>query len=474
MPPPTAVVIGIDAGTTSTKMVAVNTEGVVQASACSDPIPTQTPSPGASVQQASAVWNALATACRRGMSTLDRSTPVAALALAAQSGSVIPIERANGEDEASLITWMDTRSRDLVHSWDASTNATIRTISGWAPSPGLGLSTISWVRAGATVEPRRWASVDDFLIHELTGSWITNPSNAAGMQLMDASLLEWSTELCEIAGVEISALSVLSPSGTEAGHLTAIAAEATKLPRATPVVIGGHDQSCAALGLGVTTPGSALLSLGTAWVLTMITDRPNATAVPHSFNLSPHVVPDRWSVSKNLGGLGAALASEIADEPSDLDTDLDRAGPNVDDPYFLPALQDANRISWGQFTGPATASRIERVRAVMEACAFEARLTLEQASASVPVKELTIVGGGTNSRYLTQQIADATGVPLTVRREASRPAVGAAMLAARSRAWPTFNNAVTPIVTILPSLRYNETMNKRYTEYRRLTSGDRR
>ena len=474
MPPPTAVVIGLDAGTTSIKMVAVDTEGIIQASACSDPIPTQIPSPGASVQQPSAIWNALATACQRGMSTLDRSTPVAALALAAQSGSVIPMGGFNGEGDASLITWMDTRSRELVHSWDASTQTTIRTISGWAPSPGLGLSTISWVRAGATVEPRRWAAVDDFLIHELTGSWITNPSNAAGMQLMDVSSLEWSAELCEIAGVKISALSVLSPSGKQAGHLTAIAAETMQLPQATPVVIGGHDQSCAALGLGITTPGSALLSLGTAWVLTMVTNRANATAVPHSFNLSPHVVPDRWSVSKSLGGLGAALASEIASEQSDLDTELDRSSPNIDDPYFLPALHDANRISWGQFTGPTTPNRIERLRAVIEACAFEARLTLEQASPSVLVHELTVIGGGTNSRYLTQQIADATGVPLAVRREASRPALGAAMLAAGSRGWPTFNNPTTPTATILPSLPYNETMDKRYAEYRRLTSGDRR
>ena len=206
----------------------------------------------------------------------------------------------------------------------------------------------------------------------------------------------------------------------------------------------------------------------------MITDRANAAAVPHSFNLSPHVVPDRWSISKNLGGLGAALASEITGEQRGLSTELDRSSPKIDDPYFLPALHDADRISWGQFTGPATPDRIERLRAVMEACAFEARLTLEQAAPSVLVHELTVVGGGTNIRYLTQQIADATGVPLTVRSETSQPALGAAMLAAGSRDWPTFSSPTTPTATILPSLRYSETMDKRYAEYRRLTSGDRR
>ena len=403
---------------------------------------------------------------------MDRSTPVAALALAAQSGSVIAMEGLGGEGEASLITWMDTRSRELVHSWDSGTQAIIKTLSGWAPSPGLGLSTISWFRAGATVEPRRWAAVDDFLIHELTGLWITNPSNAAGMQLMDVSSLEWSAELCGIAGVEMSTLSVLTPSGEQAGHLTASAAEATQLAQATPVVIGGHDQSCAALGLGVTTPGSALLSLGTAWVFTIITGQADAATVPHGFNLSSHVVRDRWAVSRNLGGLGAALASEIADEQADLDAKLDQPSPSINDPYFLPALHNADRIGWGQFTGPATPSRVERLRAVMEACAFEVRLALEQASPSVLVHELTVVGGGTNSRYLTQKIADVTGVSLTVRREANQPALGAAMLAARARDWPTFNDTATLTTTILPSRQYNDTMDRRYAEYRRLTSGD--
>jgi hypothetical protein len=47
------------------------------------------------------------------------------------------------------------------------------------------------------------------------------------------------------------------------------------------------------------------------------------------------------------------------------------------------------------------------------------------------------------------------------------------MLAAGSRGWPTFNRPTTPIATIHPSLPYNETMDKRYAEYRQLTSGDR-
>jgi len=474
MSPSSAIVIGLDAGTTSTKMVAVDNEGVIQASADSDPIPTLVPSPGASLQQMSTIWNALVTACRRGMSSLDSSTPVAALALATQSGSVVPVEQLEGGVEPNLITWMDRRSQDLVRDWDAETRRTIRALSGWTPSPGLGLSTISWLRSETGLEPSRWASIDDFLVHELTGSWITNPSNAAGMQLMDVSSLSWSSELCKIAKVEMSALSALSPSGEQAGHLTAIASKTMALPQGIPVVIGGHDQSCAAFGLGLTTPGSALLSLGTAWVLTTITDRGDTAVLPHSFNLSPHVVPGRWTVSSHLGDLGTTLASAMPKEANKLDSKLAHRSPDIDDPYFLLSLPDLEGNKVGHFSGPATTDPIVRLRAVMEACAFEARLTIEQTSSSVPINDLTVAGGGTNSRFLTQKIADATGMPLTVRREASQPAVGAAMLAARACGWPTLTDIKTSVEMIRPSCRHADTMNRRYAEYCRLTSGDRR
>ena len=291
---------------------------------------------------------------------------------------------------------------------------------------------------------------------------------------MDATSLAWSADLCAIAGVDLAALSDLRPSGDRAGHLTTQAAEAMQLPPTTPVVIGGHDQSCAALGLGVTAPGSALLSLGTAWVLTTITDRPDTAILTDGFNLSPHVVPDRWSVSKNLGGFGAALASEIGTPDADLDADLGSPDPAPDDPYFVHAVHDADRTTWGELHGGGARHPLERLRALMEACAFEIRLAIEEAPASVSVHELTVVGGGTNSRHLTHRIADTTGLPLTVRPEASWPAVGAAVLAAGDWQWPAIVDGAAPTTTILPSNRYNETIDRRYDEYRRLTSGERR
>jgi len=478
VPEPVDVVVGLDAGTTSAKFVALDRAGDVVAAAASDAIITATPSPGASIQKPSDIWDALATACRRGCQALPASARIYGVSIAAQSGSVLPIDRDDRAVEA--ITWMDTRSQPLVDSWNARTVADIRARSGWMPTAGLGLSTISWIRAhpdAAYDRYERWASVDDYLVSRLTDSWLTNPSNATGMQLVDVSSMQWSNELCDIAGIDPSMLSKIRRSGRPAGPITRDAARATGLPESTPVVIGGHDQACAALGLGVVAPGSALLSMGTAWVLTMVTDRPDLTGLPEGFNLSPHVAADLWSVSQNLGGLGAALAWALADDVDvddddgdDLDERLGARSRTTDDMFFVPAIHDAERTGWGRFTDGAAGGPIDRVRAVMEANAFEARRTLDEAAPSVTLRDLTITGGGTRSSYLTQLIADVVGVTLTARPDASWPAIGAAMLAATSCEWPHRAGSAIPAPTIRPRTESSDLLESRYNEYRRLTS----
>ncbi|MXZ51874.1 MAG: hypothetical protein F4Z34_01640, partial [Acidimicrobiaceae bacterium] len=181
------VVVGLDAGTTSAKGLAVDTEGEILATAASDPIATRTTKDGGSEQDPDEIWRALVTAGRLVVKGVGPDASVATLAVAAQSGSVIPVLAGARAERA--ITWMDTRSESLVENWNEEIAETIRTVSGWAPTSGVGLSTIAWLRASGwghqigehSPWPSRWSSVDDYLMFRLTGQWVTNPSNAAGM-----------------------------------------------------------------------------------------------------------------------------------------------------------------------------------------------------------------------------------------------------------------------------------------------------
>ena len=390
------VVLGLDAGTTSAKAVAVDQTGRVRAEAGSDPIVTRTTPESGSEQDPDDIWRALTTAGRRVVEGLESSVWVAALAVAAQSGSVIPVPAEGRADRA--ITWMDTRSRFLVECWAPDVAERIRALSGWKATSGVGLSTIAWLR---TLDPgtgsgldkgpvARWASVDDYLVFRLTGQWATNPSNASGMQLMDVSSRTWSAELCQLAGIEPTMLSPIQESGTVAGGLTGEAAAALGLDEDTPVVVGGHDQACAALGLGVVNPGDLFLSAGTAWVLTAVTDRSDVGYLPPTLNLSPHVLPGRWTASENLGWLGAILAE----------------------------------------------STPESAPAAFEDCALRVRQALVEAGdTAAGGGELVLVGGGTRLSELVEAIAKAIDQPVVTRPDASWPARGAARLASTALGW---------------------------------------
>ena len=321
---------------------------------------------------------------------------MAALAVAAQSGSVIPV--LSGGRATRAITWMDTRSEAVVEGWPCDVTERIRAVSGWTPAPGAGLATIAWLRAagldpgtaGSPGPVDRWASVDDYLLSKLTGQWVTNPSNASGMQLMEVAARTWNPELCRVAGVDPGDLSPIRASGTIAGPLTGEAAAVLGLEAGTPVVVGGHDQACAALGLGAVEPGDVFLSAGTAWVLTVVTDRADVAALPPSLNLSPHVADGRWTASTNLGGLGALIAQ----------------------------------------------SPPERTAAVFETCARKVGDALAAAGEMAGGgAAMVVVGGGTRFGELIEMIAGAVDRPVVPRPDASWPAVGAARLAAAALGW---------------------------------------
>ena len=389
-------ILGLDAGTTSAKAVVVDGAGRIQTTAGSDPIAVRSTPDGGREQAPEEIWRALTTAGRRAVDDLGPGVRVSALAVAAQSGSVIPVTVEGTAEQA--ITWMDTRFRSVVESWPGDIATRIRTVSGWMPTTGVGLSTIvglqtpgssSGAQEGST-PVSRWASVDDYVVFRLTGQWATNPSNAAGMQLMDVSTRTWSNELCRFAGIDPGQLSPIRESGSAAGELASEAAAALGLDTGTPVVIGGHDQACAALGLGVVDPGDLFLSAGTAWVLTAVTDRAEVDALPPSLNLSPHVLGGVWTASENLGGLGAMLAETPPDGIRDA---FATCGAKVGE-----ALDGAGELA-------------------------------------AAGGELVMVGGGTRFGELVEVIVDIIDRPVVTRPEATWPALGAARLAAAALGW---------------------------------------
>lgn len=469
-------VIGLDIGTGSVKAVATDADGKVIGEASSPPLITSAPTPGASEQDPAQLLASVDDAVTRAM----RFAPdcrVAAIAAAAQSGSLIAIDTKGVP--ARVVTWMDTRSAAVVGRWRPAERKLIRELSGWNASPGLGLSTIAWLRKSEPLTfaaAARFASVDDLVTHHLTDEWSTNPSNASGMQLMDVVTRQWSERLCEFVGITADRLSPIVATGSQIGVVSERAAATLGLAPTATVVAGGHDQACAALALGVVAPGTVFLSAGTAWVLTTTTTQCDVASLPNGISLSPHFLDKQWSASRHIGALGAAIVwaiGELGVSAGDLDTMLHSHSPAPDDPFFLPALDDPHRVAWGRFTEGSTAAATVAARAwaVLESAAFEVRHELELLASLFVTTETLVVVGRAASPLVCRLIASACDICVVRRDEMSWPALGAAQIAASTLGWSAPDSDPNRREQVEPHPSLRDALALRYLEYRRLIEG---
>src|SRR5262245_55941110 len=128
-------ILGLDIGTTSTKGILFDLSGAALATA-EQGYPLSTPQAGWVEQDPELVWQALVKVVQTLVVAAGPERQILALALAAQSGSVIPADAA-GQPLYPMITWMDGRTEALVKSWQAQgLGPSVRQASGWHLRPG--------------------------------------------------------------------------------------------------------------------------------------------------------------------------------------------------------------------------------------------------------------------------------------------------------------------------------------------------
>lgn len=434
-----ALLLGVEVGTSAIKAVVYDRAGVERCAA-RRALALLTPEPGRAEQDAGALWRALVALLREVAAASAAHGRIAALALAAQAGSIVPVDD-EGAPVAPLVTWLDQRAAPLVAAWRAEgRTADIRTASGWHAHPGLGLAIVAWMTRHAPAVAARsaqWLDVQGFLLRQLVGRAVTDFSQAAELLLLDRRTRRWSSELCALAGIEPGRLGEVVAAGTRAGTLLPTVAAATGLPPETLVVTGGQDQCCAALGMGMVTPGQLMLASGTAWVVTALTASPDLDQIPPRMDLNFHVAPGVYTVSQLLGGFGAVIERWLAllygeGEAGYAALEAALGAPAPDGLHFLPLGGSAQGGGApGGFLGLRLEStRAEMVAALGQGIGCEVRRALEVlAAAGVPAAGLWMSGGATQSAAWPALLASLTGIPVYVARGANWPARGAALLA---------------------------------------------
>jgi xylulokinase len=288
---------------------------------------------------------------------------------------------------------------------------------------------------------------------------------AGRTMLFDVTKHEWSGEILASIGLESSRLATPVPSGTVVGQIDSGIAKDLGFNNEVAIVSGGHDQTCAALGAGIVSPGMCMYATGTVECFCPMLEKPAFSEVLRKNNLCcyDYTVGDSYTtVAYSLTGgnilqwardeLGYEertraeqsgisayqyLLERMPDEPTGLLVlpYLSASGT----PYFDPGAK-------GAIIGIRhSTTKGEIIKALLEGVALEMKLNLQLMEASgMPVDLFVATGGGTRNDAWTQLKADVLNKKVIVRQVKEAGCHGAALLAQSALSGISLQHLIKP------------------------------
>jgi xylulokinase len=429
--------LGIDIGTSSVKVVALDDHDVVveQASA---PLTVSRPYDGWSEQNPADWWRATQDAVSGISARVRRS--VQAIGLSGQMHGATLLD-ATDRPLRPAILWNDGRSAPQCAALEKQQPAS-RKITGNIAMPGFTAPKLLWVREH---EPSIFEATRTVLLPKdyvrllMTGEKASDASDAAGTLWVDVERRRWSPEMLAATGLNESHMPRLVEGSEVTGTLSAEVAQAWGMSQ-VPVAGGGGDNAAGAVGIGVIAPGDAFLSLGTSGVLFLVTPKflPNPARAVHAFC---HALPGLWHQMSVMLSAASCVdwAAKLtgAQSAAELLTKIEGRARLDGSEIFLPYLSGERTPhndphARGALFGLTHDSDSAAVgQAVLEGVAFAFADGFDVlVEAGARIGSISVIGGGARSMWWGRVLAAALNQPLTYREGSEvGPAYGAARLA---------------------------------------------
>jgi xylulokinase len=449
----TTYLLGIDVGTTGSKALLVDADGVVKASATTE-YPMATPQP-LWAEQNPADWSAATLTSIQGVLEKSDVQPgqVAGVGLTGQMHGLVLLD-ARGDVLRPCIMWNDQRTAAQCAAITQKVGPeNVLRLTGNPVLPGFTAPKIAWVREHEPGVFARVAKVllpKDYARYCLTGDFFSEVSDASGTSLFDVGKRQWSDEMLKAMDLPPQWLPEVAESPLVTAHINAGAARQTGLLEGTPVVGGGGDQAAQAVGTGIVTEGVVSATLGTSGVV---------FAASNSYRVEPegklhafcHAVPGMWHLMgvmlsaagsfrwyrDALGDLERMRADETGRDAYDLLIEAAaEVPPGCEGLLFLPYLTgertpypDPN--ARGVFFGLTLRhSKAHLTRAVLEGVTYGLRDSLELMRAlGLSIQQVRASGGGARSPLWRQMLADVFDTQIATVKVTEGAAYGAALLA---------------------------------------------
>ncbi|MGB8982205.1 MAG: FGGY-family carbohydrate kinase [Anaerolineales bacterium] len=435
--------LAIDNGTQSVRALVFDPRGNIVAKQRVPIEPYYSSAPGLAEQDPEVFWRAVCEACQGLWAQGVDKSSLAAVALTAQRSTLINLDK-NGRPLRPAIVWLDQRRTEGLKPVGGLWGAAFR-VAGASETVAYlqAEAEANWIR---THQPEVWNAthkylfLSGYLTWRLVGQFVDSVACQVGYVTFDYKAQAWSKPWdwkWQAVPMDLRILPDLVPAASPLGQISAEASSATGIPQGLPLIAAAADKATEVLGAGCLEPHIGCLSYGTTATINTTHKRyievipllpPYPAAVPGHYSFEIQIYRGYWMVTwfKHQFGLREQkLADEQGIEAEELFDDLIRSVPPGSDglvlqPYWSPGLRFPGPEARGAVIGFRDLhTRAHLYRAILEGLAYALREGAERTvkRSGVPITELRVAGGGSQSDAALQLTADVFGLP------ASRPHV---------------------------------------------------
>ncbi|MDX9974311.1 MAG: FGGY-family carbohydrate kinase, partial [FCB group bacterium] len=450
-------ILAIDNGTQSVRALLFDLRGTLIAKSRVPIEPYFSEQPGWAEQHPATYWEALCEACQQlWQSTNVPKAAIAGVTLTTQRSTVVNVDR-HGEPLRPAITWLDQRRTEGQKPVGGLWGATFALV-GMSETVAYfqAEAEMNWIRIH---QPEIWEKthkylfLSGYLTYRLTGQYVDSVSNQVGYVPFDYKAQQWAARSdwkWQAVPVERAKLPELIPAAQPLGEITAEAAAATGIPEGLPLIAAAADKACEVIGAGCLDSHIGCLSYGTTATINTTQKHyveiiplipPYPSAVPGAYSLEMQIYRGYWMVSwfkKEFGLAEQQLAEGIGVEPEDLFDHLTEQTPPgsmglILQPYWSPGLKIPGPEAKGAIIGFGDVHTREYLySAILEGLAYALREGKERTErrSHIPITELRVSGGGSQSNAAMQITADVFNLPTARPHTYETSGLGAAIDAA--------------------------------------------
>ena len=441
-------ILALDQGTTSSRAILFDRRGQI-ASVGQYGFPQIYPQAGWVEHDPADIWGSESRAAADALRAVEPGQ-VLGIGVTNQRETTLLWEKSTGRPVYNAIVWQCRRTAQLCEELKKrGLTERIQSTTGLLLDAYFSATKIRWildnvpgVREKAERGEILFGTVETYLIWKLTGSHVTDCSNASRTMLFDIHKLQWDEELCDLLQIPMSILP-RPVSNSEVYGTVRPGIPGFEKVAGVPVCGAAGDQQAALFGQGCFAPGEAKNTYGTGcFTLMNVGGNPVRSRAGLVTSVAWQVNGETSYALEGSVFNGGSTIQWLRDELGIISSapeinDLAATVPSSGGVVVVPAFTGLGAPYWDMYARGAIlgitrgTGRAHIARAVLECIAYQVTdlmLAMRQ-GAGCDIACLRVDGGASVSDLLLQMQADSLRIPVDRPAMVETTAFGAAALA---------------------------------------------